>query len=173
MFQQYSTIIGWDNNALMRMYRQGLKPMVRRELMRSGANIDTLEELTKEAVQLDNELYELALEERLFNGQSYKEDRNDQSRQQQPRRSTPNIGRQRSHTPRTPGSYHGYESSDEEENPRSEEGNPLSDEEYKTPAEEQEFPAATTKHEKMVRFKEKNRPPTPKLAELEPTQEKP
>ncbi|KAL6163427.1 hypothetical protein ACJQWK_11008 [Exserohilum turcicum] len=65
------------------------------------------------------------------------------------------------------------ESSDEEENPRSEEGNPLSDEEYKTPAEEQEFPAATTKHEKMVRFKEKNRPPTPKLAELEPTQEKP
>ena len=42
------------------------------------------------------------------------------------------------------------ESSDKEENLRSEEGNPLSDEEYKTLAEEQEFPAATTKYEKMV-----------------------
>ncbi|KAL6163624.1 hypothetical protein ACJQWK_10159 [Exserohilum turcicum] len=54
-----------------------------------------------------------------------------------------------------------------------EEKNPLSDKEYETPAEEQEFPAAPTKHEKMARFKEKNRPATPKPAELESTQEEP
>ena len=47
------------------------------------------------------------------------------------------------------------------------EKNPLSDEEYETPAEE-EFPAAPTKHEKMARFKERNRPATPKPTELEP-----
>ena len=51
----------------MRMYRQGLKPAVRRELMRSGANIDTLAELIEEAIRVDNDLYELALEEQLFN----------------------------------------------------------------------------------------------------------
>ncbi|EOA81820.1 uncharacterized protein SETTUDRAFT_165398 [Exserohilum turcica Et28A] len=52
------------------------------------------------------------------------------------------------------------------------EKNPLSDEEYETPAEE-EFPAAPTKHEKIARFKERNRPATPKPTELEPAQEEP
>ena len=51
----------------MRMYRQGLKLMVRRELMRSGANVTNLDKLIVEAKQLNNKLYKLALEERLFN----------------------------------------------------------------------------------------------------------
>jgi hypothetical protein len=51
----------------MRIYRQGLKPTVQRELIRSGATINTLEELVSEAIWVDNELYELVLEERLFN----------------------------------------------------------------------------------------------------------
>jgi hypothetical protein len=110
-FQQYATAIEWDNNALMRMYRQGLKPTVRRELMRSGAKLDTLDELTAEAIRLDNDLYELALEERIFTqGTRTPGPTNDRPRQQS-RRSYPNQGRQRSYTPRVPGQYatNGYE----------------------------------------------------------------
>lgn len=66
IFQQYATQIDWDDNALMRMYRQGLKPSVRRELMRTRTSVTNLEELQEEAIRLDNELYELALEEQLF-----------------------------------------------------------------------------------------------------------
>jgi cell division protein FtsL len=50
----------------MRIYKQGLKPLVRRELIRTRTLINNLEELIIEAIRLDNELYELALEERLF-----------------------------------------------------------------------------------------------------------
>jgi hypothetical protein len=110
-FQQYKTIIDWDNNALMRMYRQGLKPTVRRELMRSGSNLETLDELMREAIRVDNELYELMLEERLFSqGTRAPGNTNDRPRHQ-PRRSHPNQGRQRSYTPRIPGAYatNGYE----------------------------------------------------------------
>ena len=52
----------------MRMYRQGLKPTVRMELMRSGSSLNTLNELMAEAIRVDNELYELMLEERLYSG---------------------------------------------------------------------------------------------------------
>jgi hypothetical protein len=110
-FQQYKTIIDWDNNALMRMYRQGLKPTVRRELMRSGSNLETLDELMREAIRVDNELYELMLEERLFTqGTRAPGNANDRPRHQ-PRRSYPNQGRQRSYVPRIPGAYatNGYE----------------------------------------------------------------
>jgi hypothetical protein len=48
------------------MYKQGLKPNVRAELMRTGATINDLEDLKREVIRLDNELYELALEERSF-----------------------------------------------------------------------------------------------------------
>ena len=110
-FQQYSTVIDWDNNALMRMYRQGLKPTVRKELMRSGSNLNTLDELMNEAIRIDNELYELMLEERLFNqGTRIQGITNDRPRHQT-RRSYPNQGRQRSYAPRVPGAYatNGYE----------------------------------------------------------------
>ena len=73
--------------------------------MRSGANIDTLAELMEEAIRVDNDLYELALEEQLFNQGTQRQDKNDRPRQQQYRRSPPNTGRQRSYTPTTPGSY--------------------------------------------------------------------
>lgn len=36
-FQQYATQTDWDDNALMTMYRRGLKDNVKDELMRSGA----------------------------------------------------------------------------------------------------------------------------------------
>jgi hypothetical protein len=47
----------------MEMYKQGLKPTVRIELMRSGTVIKTLEDLMNEAIRIDNDLYELKLEE--------------------------------------------------------------------------------------------------------------
>ena len=104
-FQQYATAIEWDDNALMRMYRQGLKPTVRRELMRSGTQIDNLDSLMAEAIRLDNDLYELALEERLFTqGTRTQGPTNDRPRHQ-PRRSYPNQGRKRNYTPRVPGQY--------------------------------------------------------------------
>jgi hypothetical protein len=44
------------------MFKQGLKERVRTELMRSGANIVTLDDLIEEATRIDNDLYELELE---------------------------------------------------------------------------------------------------------------
>ena len=64
VFQQYSVQTEWDDKALMRMYKQGLKDTVKAELMRSGAQIDTLNTLINESIRLDNELYELAIEMR-------------------------------------------------------------------------------------------------------------
>jgi hypothetical protein len=106
VFQQYAEQIQWDNAALMRMYKQGLKPALLAELMRSGTAINDLEDLTREAIRLDNELYELALAER-----SYREvagTRNeDKSRPQKPNRGfQPNQGRQRNtYQPQHPGIY--------------------------------------------------------------------
>jgi hypothetical protein len=59
----------------MRMYKQGLKPNVRAELMRTGTLINDIEDLKKEVICLDNKLYELALEERSFSRstRSYKD----------------------------------------------------------------------------------------------------
>lgn len=110
-FQRYKTAIEWDDNALMRMYRQGLKPSVRMELMRSGSSLNTLNELMAEAIRVDNELYELKLEERLFTQGTRAPGTTNARQRQQPRRSYPNQGRQRSYTPRNPGVYatNGYE----------------------------------------------------------------
>jgi hypothetical protein len=47
----------------MRMYKQGLKPRVWEELMRTSGQTDTLTTLVEELIRLDNELYELALAE--------------------------------------------------------------------------------------------------------------
>ena len=105
LFQQYAAKLEWDDNALMRMYKQGLKPAVRMELMRTGTSVTNLKELQEEAIRLDNELYELALEERRYRQGTRHTDKNDRPRQQQHRRSYPNQGRQRSYTPRTPGAY--------------------------------------------------------------------
>jgi hypothetical protein len=91
----------------MRMYRQGLKPAVRMELMRSGSSLKTLNELINEAIRVDNELYELKLEERLYTGNRAPQDTNNRPRQN-PRRSYPNQGRQRSYVPRIPGQYRTY-----------------------------------------------------------------
>jgi hypothetical protein len=74
----------------MRMYRQGLKPTVRIELIRSRSSLNTLNELIAKAIRVDNELYELMLEERLYtNGNRAPQNTNAQPRQPF-RRSYPN-----------------------------------------------------------------------------------
>jgi hypothetical protein len=45
------------------MYKQGLKPIVRVKLIRSRTVIKTLEDLINEAIRINNNLYELKLEE--------------------------------------------------------------------------------------------------------------
>jgi hypothetical protein len=64
LFQQYATQTEWDDKALCVMYRQGLKDTVKAELMRSGAQIDTLHSLIEESINLDNALHKLYLETR-------------------------------------------------------------------------------------------------------------
>jgi hypothetical protein len=61
-FQQYSLLTEWDDKALMTMFRQGLKNDVKIELMRSGASLDTLDDVINEAIDIDTRLYELSLE---------------------------------------------------------------------------------------------------------------
>lgn len=65
-FQQYAIQTEWNDTALMRMYRQGLKSEVLAELMRSGATIRTLDDLINESIRLDNDLYELRMETRVL-----------------------------------------------------------------------------------------------------------
>jgi hypothetical protein len=48
------------------MYKQGLKPTIRKALIISGAAITTLDELIDEAIRLDNDLYKLALKEEIY-----------------------------------------------------------------------------------------------------------
>jgi hypothetical protein len=48
------------------MYKQGLKPALLAELMRSRTAINNLEDLTYKAIRLDNKLYKLALTEQSY-----------------------------------------------------------------------------------------------------------
>jgi hypothetical protein len=66
LFQRYQAQINWDDTALIRMFKQGLKEQVRAELMRTNARTDSLDELINETIRLDNELYELQLEARAY-----------------------------------------------------------------------------------------------------------
>lgn len=61
-FQQLAAATDWDDTALMTMFRQGLKPQVKTELMRTGASIDTLDTLVNEAIDIDVKLHELQQE---------------------------------------------------------------------------------------------------------------
>jgi hypothetical protein len=61
-FQQYSLLTEWDDKALMTMFRQGLKNDVKIKLMRSGASLNTLDDVINKAINIDTRLYELLLE---------------------------------------------------------------------------------------------------------------
>jgi hypothetical protein len=50
----------------MQIYKQGLKDKIRIKLMRSRTTINTLDQLIKESIRLNNELYEFKLESKAF-----------------------------------------------------------------------------------------------------------
>jgi hypothetical protein len=77
------------------MYKQGLKPALLAKLMRLGQAINNLEDLTNEAIRLDNELFKLKLTEQSYckgTRRTYKE--NFQPKKLN-RRYQPNYRRQR------------------------------------------------------------------------------
>lgn len=62
IFQQYAILTEWDDNALMVMFKKGLKKEVKEELMRTGATLDNLEDLIQESIDIGEKLYELKQE---------------------------------------------------------------------------------------------------------------
>ena len=67
-FKEYATLTGWNDSALVTMYYTGLKDNVKDELMRSGADQTTLANMTRAAIEIDDRLYERAMEKR-YTGQ--------------------------------------------------------------------------------------------------------
>ena len=63
-FQEHAQLTDWDDEALQVMYRRGLKENVKDELMRDGRSIDNLGELVQVTIDLDDKLYERAMERR-------------------------------------------------------------------------------------------------------------
>jgi len=61
-FEEHSQVTGWDQQALMTMFRRGLKDSVKDQLMNHGGTLDTLKDLTEAAIEIDDRLYERALE---------------------------------------------------------------------------------------------------------------
>jgi len=108
-FKGYAVQTDWNDQALRTLYKQGLKADVQTELMRSGADTVTLDELITESIRLDVELYELRVTLRNQRGQP-------QAKEYRPRyqkKHGPNVGRPRErYQPRNnPGVYnnHGLE----------------------------------------------------------------
>lgn len=67
-FKEHMPLTGWDDEALRVMYRNGLKDAVKDELMRSSARTDTLPHMIREAIRIDDMLYERQMEKRHIRG---------------------------------------------------------------------------------------------------------
>ena len=61
-FQAYAVQTTWNEDTLKTMYKQGLKPELRKELLRTGMRTESLEEFCNEAIRIDNEFFGLAME---------------------------------------------------------------------------------------------------------------
>ena len=70
-FKQYSVLTDWDDDALMVMYRRGLKENVKDEITFDGRAVDTLDELIAQAIDIDDKLFERAMEKRHDGGYSH------------------------------------------------------------------------------------------------------
>ena len=53
-FQEYADKIGWDNTTLITHYRRGLKKHIKEELLRTGARVENLDNLVKEAISIND-----------------------------------------------------------------------------------------------------------------------
>ena len=69
-FKQYSVLTDWDDNALMVTYRRGLKENMKDEITFDGRAVDTLDELIAQAINIDDKLFERAIEKRHDRGYS-------------------------------------------------------------------------------------------------------
>lgn len=70
-FQRQAIKTGWDDRALKAQYYRGLKDAVKDELVKQERP-DNMEELVEQAVNIDNRLYERALEKRGFYDTNHK-----------------------------------------------------------------------------------------------------
>ena len=66
-FKHYAVQVGWDDAPLMVLYRQGLKPLVRKELLRSNIIIGNMKEMYEESIRIDADWFDLNRE---LNGNS-------------------------------------------------------------------------------------------------------
>jgi len=110
-FKGYAVQTDWNDQALRTLYKQGLKADVQTELMRSGADTVTLDELITESIRLDVELYELRVT--LRNQRTPPQSTPKEYRPRYQKKHGPNVGRPRErYQPRNnPGVYnnHGLE----------------------------------------------------------------
>ena len=67
-FQEHAPLKEWNDEALITMFKRGLKDNVKDELMRDGRTYETLTEIMEIAVDLDDKLYERAMEKRYDGG---------------------------------------------------------------------------------------------------------
>ena len=70
-FKRYSVMTGWDDDALMVMFRRGLKDNVKDELTFDGAEVTTLDELISRAINIDDKLFKRMMEKRHDGGSSH------------------------------------------------------------------------------------------------------
>ena len=63
-FQEHAAVTEWDDAALMTMFKRGLKDSVKDELMRSAGIAQDLEGLISQVIEIDDRLYERAMERR-------------------------------------------------------------------------------------------------------------
>lgn len=61
---EHAVKTGWDDAALRTMYYRGLKDNVKDELMRIGNTPESLEQLSRAAINIDDKLYERSQEKR-------------------------------------------------------------------------------------------------------------
>ena len=63
-FQQYTTKTGQDDAALIIIFRRGLKNYIKDKLTRSGVVLETLSELIKELIDIDDKWYKRSIEKK-------------------------------------------------------------------------------------------------------------
>ena len=67
-FKEYAQLTSWEGEALLAMYKRGLKENIKDELARLDEEYDNLEEFAEAAIKIDDRLYERAMEKRHITG---------------------------------------------------------------------------------------------------------
>ena len=61
-FKQYSVLTDWDDDTLMVMYQRRLKENMKDEITFNRQAVNTLDKLITQAINIDNKLFEQAME---------------------------------------------------------------------------------------------------------------